>query len=102
MTREYLVVYEYANGSYSGYAPDLPGCISAGGTHEEMRKNMRETVENHVGSLVAQGNPVPSLVTHTVHCPKPVEETDTQHWIIERMEIEIPVSGKAARELASA
>ena len=101
MNQQFLVVYEFANGSYSGYAPDLPGRISAGGTHEEMRKNMRDTVENHVGSLDAQGNPVPSLVTHTVHCPEPIQESDVKHWIIEQLEIEVPVSSRTAQELAS-
>ena len=79
MTREYLVVYEFANGNYSAYAPDLPNCISAGETHEEVRKNMREVVETHVSMLVAQGNPIPSQVTTIIHCPKPVEGTDVQH-----------------------
>jgi predicted RNase H-like HicB family nuclease len=92
MTREYLVVYELANGSYSGYAPDLPGCITTGNTHEEIRENMRAGVENHVGSLVMQGAEVPSAVVHIIQCPKPVRDTDVQHWIAERMKIEIPVS----------
>jgi predicted RNase H-like HicB family nuclease len=91
MTLEYLVVYEFACGSYSGYAPDLPGCISAGDNHEEMRKNMRKAVETHISSLVEQGKEIPSQVTTTFHFPKPVKETDVQHWIIERMEIDVPV-----------
>ena len=91
MKQEFLVVYEFACGSYSGYAPDLPGCISAGDNHEEMRKNMREAVETHISSLVEQGNEIPKQVTTIIHFKKPVEETDVQHWIIERIEIEVPV-----------
>jgi predicted RNase H-like HicB family nuclease len=91
MRQEFLVVYEFACDSYSGYAPDLPGCVSAGGNHEEMRENMREAVENHVSLLVEQGKEIPSQVTSIIHFKKPVEETDVQHWIIERMEIEVPV-----------
>jgi predicted RNase H-like HicB family nuclease len=101
MKQEYLVVYEFAKGSYSGYAPDLPGCISIGSNHEEMRKNMREAVEAHISSLVENGKEIPSQVTTTIHFKKPVEETDVQHWIIERMEIEVPVSRNAEQKMAS-
>jgi predicted RNase H-like HicB family nuclease len=91
MKREFLVVYEFACGSYSGHAPDLPDCTSTGGTHEEMRENMRTAVEIQVSSLVEQGKEVPSQVTSIIHFKKPVEEAYVQHWIVERMEIEVPV-----------
>jgi predicted RNase H-like HicB family nuclease len=96
MARKYLVVYEFANGSYSGYAPDLPGCISAGGTHGEMRKNMLEAVETYVRMLVAESKEVPSSVAHIVQCPKPMQPSDVQHWIVERLEIEVSASKEAA------
>jgi predicted RNase H-like HicB family nuclease len=98
MTREFLVVYEFANGSYSGYAPDLPGCISTGENHEAMRTSMRRVVEAHVALLVEQGKEISSSATHTIHFPKPVDETDVKHWIIERLEIEVPASN--ARSIA--
>ena len=99
MKQEFLVVYEFACGSYSGYAPDLLGCISTGNNHEEMRKNMRKAVEDHISSLVEQGNEIPRQVTSTLHFKKPVEETDVQHWIVERMEIDVPVSCKAEQKM---
>ena len=102
MTQDFLVVYEFANGSYSGYAPDLPGCTSAGDTHEQLRVNMREAVETYVSLLVERGNEIPRQVTTTVHFPKPVNETDVKHWRIERLEIEIPVTERANSELAGA
>ena len=92
MKQRFLVVYEYANGSYSGYAPDLPGCISAGGNHEEMRKNMREAVGKHLELLIEQGKEIPAPGPAIVHCPPSAEETDVQHWIVERLEIEVPIS----------
>jgi predicted RNase H-like HicB family nuclease len=101
MKQEFLVVYEFANGSYSGYAPDLPGCMSTGVNHDEMRGNMREAIENHVGSLVTQGYEVPGSVAHIVRCPKPVPESDAHHWIVERLEIEVPVSNEMAQGLTS-
>ncbi|HWE87801.1 MAG TPA: type II toxin-antitoxin system HicB family antitoxin [Terracidiphilus sp.] len=102
MKQGFLVVYEFASGTYSGYAPDLPGCISAGGTHKEIRKKMREAVGNHVGLMVARGNEIPNSKAHNIQCPKPAQESDVQHWIVERVEIEVPVSGQAESALASA
>ena len=102
MMQRFLVVYEFAHGSYSGYAPDLPGCISSGNTHKEMRMNMRGAVETHVSLLVEQGKEIPRQVTTTFHFPKPVNETDVQHWRIERLEIEVLVEGRTTNELASA
>jgi predicted RNase H-like HicB family nuclease len=96
MTRQFLVVYEFANAGYTGYAPDLPGCISAGRTHEEIRKNMLEVVETYVGMLVAEGKEVPNPVAHIVQCPKPMQPSDVQHWIVERLEIEVSASKEAA------
>jgi len=92
MKQEFLVVYEFANGGYSGYAPDLPGCTSTGVNHDEIRMNMREAVGTHVSLLVEQGSEIPRQVTTTIHFPKPVNETDQRHWRIERLEIEVPVA----------
>ena len=96
------MVYQFASGRYSGYAPDLPGCIAAGENHEEMRKNMREAVETHISLLVEQGNEIPSQVTTIVQCPKPVEETDVKHWRIEWLEIEVPAPRRETNVLANA
>jgi hypothetical protein len=52
---------------------------------------MREAVRNHISLLVEQRNEIPKQVTTTIYFKKPVEETDVQHWIIERMEIKVPV-----------
>jgi len=41
----FLIVIEKANGNYSAYAPDLPGCIATGTTREETEQNMHEAIE---------------------------------------------------------
>ncbi len=55
----YLVVIEGEGDSYSGYAPDLPGCVAAGDTPAEVSELMREAIPLHVESLRAHGEPVP-------------------------------------------
>lgn len=56
---EYLVVIENSEGSYSAYSPDLPGCVAAGETIEEVRSLMREAIQMHIESLREHGEPIP-------------------------------------------
>lgn len=56
---EYLIVIEGSEGSYSGYSPDLPGCVAAGESREEVERLMREAIPLHIESLRAHGEPVP-------------------------------------------
>jgi predicted RNase H-like HicB family nuclease len=55
----YAIVIEKAEGNYSAYAPDLPGCVATGGTIEEVEAEMREAIAFHVEGLREDGLPVP-------------------------------------------
>lgn len=44
----FLIVIEKANGNYSAYSPDLPGCVATGATREEAKQNMYQAVEMHI------------------------------------------------------
>ena len=55
----FLVVIEKANGNYSAYSPDLPGCVATGVTREETERNIHGAIEMHVQGLVEDGLPVP-------------------------------------------
>ncbi len=57
--QRFLVVIEKANGNYSAYSPDLPGCIATGKTQVETEKNMRAAIEMHVQGLREDGLPIP-------------------------------------------
>jgi predicted RNase H-like HicB family nuclease len=55
----YLVVVEKAASGYGAHVPDLPGCIAAAGTEEEVRTLIREAIELHLEGLREHGEPVP-------------------------------------------
>ncbi len=55
----YLIIIEKANGNYSAYSPDLPGCVAPGESVEETRKRMQDAVSFHMEGLKAEGLPVP-------------------------------------------
>lgn len=55
----YLVVIEQGPNSFGAYVPDLPGCIAAGETHDEVATLIQEAIELHIEDLKAQGLQVP-------------------------------------------
>ncbi len=57
--RRFLIVIEKADGNYSAYSPDLPGCIATGVTRAEAEKNMHEAIEMHIQGLIADKKPIP-------------------------------------------
>ena len=55
----YLVVVERGPTSYGAYVPDLPGCIAAGDTRDEVLELIREAIEFHLEGLAHDGEPIP-------------------------------------------
>jgi predicted RNase H-like HicB family nuclease len=55
----FLIVIEKADGNYSAYSPDLPGCVATGATREEAEQNMHQAIEMHIKGLREDGLPVP-------------------------------------------
>lgn len=57
--KRFLIVIEKANGNYSAYSPDLPGCIATGGTVEETEANMYQAIRLHLEGLREDGVEIP-------------------------------------------
>jgi predicted RNase H-like HicB family nuclease len=55
----YAVVIEKANGNYSAYVPDLPGCVATGDTVAEVEREIRDAMRFHIDGLKTDGLPVP-------------------------------------------
>ena len=56
---KYGVVIEKGETSYGAYVPDLPGCVAAGETLEEVEQLIREAIQFHIEGLREEGLPVP-------------------------------------------
>jgi len=57
--KRFLIVIEKANGNYSAYSPDLPGCVATGKDRDEVERNMYEAIEFHIKGLAEDNLPVP-------------------------------------------
>jgi predicted RNase H-like HicB family nuclease len=55
----YAVVIEKAEGNYSAYVPDLPGCVATGHSLEDVEAQIREAMRFHIDGLKADGLAVP-------------------------------------------
>jgi predicted RNase H-like HicB family nuclease len=56
----YAIVIEKAEGNYSAYVPDLPGCVATGTTVAEVESQIREAIAFHVEGVREAGVPVPA------------------------------------------
>ena len=56
---QYLVVIEQGRSSFGVYVPDLPGCVAAGMTREEVTQLIHEAIEFHLDGMKEDGLPIP-------------------------------------------
>ena len=59
----YAVVIEATQGNYSGYVPDLPGCVATGATIGDVETQLRAAIRFHLDGLIEDGLPVPDALT---------------------------------------
>jgi predicted RNase H-like HicB family nuclease len=55
----YAIVIEKADGNYSAYVPDLPGCVATGVTVQDTEREIRDAIRFHIDGLKEDGQPVP-------------------------------------------
>jgi predicted RNase H-like HicB family nuclease len=55
----YAIVIEKADGNYSAYVPDLPGCIATGDSVAAVESEIRDAIRFHIDGLKEDGLPVP-------------------------------------------
>ncbi len=61
----YMVVIERGERSWGAHVPDLPGCIAAGETRDEVLQLVREAIRFHIEGLEQDGVPVPAPSTES-------------------------------------
>ena len=56
---KYGIVIERAEGNYSAYVPDLPGCVAVGDSIDEVTRSIREAIALHINGMREDGLQVP-------------------------------------------
>ncbi len=55
----FAVIFEKGPSSYGAYVPDVPGCVAAADTLEEVRKLIQEAIQYHIEFMREHGDPIP-------------------------------------------
>jgi len=68
---KYLVIIEETKTGYSAFSPDLPGCVAAGSSKEEVEKNMKEGIAFHLEGMSQEGLEVPQSHSFSTYLEVP-------------------------------
>ena len=55
----YTIVIERGPASYGAYVPDLPGCVAAAETQQEVLRLIREAISYHLEAMREEGLSIP-------------------------------------------
>jgi predicted RNase H-like HicB family nuclease len=55
----YAIVIEKAEGNFSAYVPDLPGCVATGSSIGEVEEQIREAIGYYLEGLREDGTAIP-------------------------------------------
>lgn len=58
-TAFYTAIVERTETGFSAYFPDVPGCVSAGRTEQEVFENAEEALSLHLGEMARAGEVIP-------------------------------------------
>jgi len=59
----YAIVIERAEGNYSAYVPDLPGCVAVGDSVEEVEREIADAIRFHLNGMREDGEAIPEPTT---------------------------------------
>ena len=111
MTRQYLVTYEWGGRNFSGFAPDVPGCIAAAETLPAIRAQLKGALEAHLEAMRDDCQPIPEAsASVTVDMADDPEFPNSLGYyvIAENLEVSLPRKNRtstrkpAMRELTAA
>jgi predicted RNase H-like HicB family nuclease len=93
MTRQYPVVYEWAGKNFSGYAPDIAGCIATAKTLPLIRSALKSALEVHLQWMYDDGDSIPAAsdaVTVDMEPDAEFPQPRGYYVIVERLGVSMP------------
>jgi predicted RNase H-like HicB family nuclease len=103
MTRQYPVVYEWAGKNFSGYAPDIAGCIATAKTLPLIRSALKGALEAHLKWMSDDGDPIPcasETVTVDMEPDSKYPQPRGYHVVVERLDVSMPKRKTAKPRIA--
>ena len=100
--KTFLVVYEKGSKNFSGYAPDITGCIATAKTLPPMRAAPRGALEAHLQWLADNGDPIPAAsetVTVDMEPDPEFPQPRGYYVVVEKLSISMPKSKTSKRRM---
>lgn len=100
MTKLYPVIYEWTGKNFSGYAPDIAGCIATAKTLEGIRTALKGALESHLQWLQDDGDPIPApseTITVDMEADAEFPQPKGYYVVVERVALDMP-KGKPIRQ----
>ena len=66
MHMKYLAIIEESDNGYSAYVPDLPGCVAAAFTRDEVEILIRQAIQLHLEEMREDHEQIPPPKATTV------------------------------------
>lgn len=64
---KYAIVVEQGVDSYGAFVPDLPGCVAAAKTKDEVMKLIKEAIQFHLEGMQEDGEEIPAPHCETAY-----------------------------------
>ena len=93
MTRKYPVLYEWGGKNFSGFSPDVPGCMATAKTLNKIREQLTGALESHLRWMQNDGEVLPEASTSTVVDMQNDPEFPTPpgyYVVVEWLEVTLP------------
>ena len=75
---KYTVIIEKGPTSYGAYIPDLPGCVAAGDTRDEVISLITAAVADHVELMAEHGETIPAPTSAAIEVEVPTLDVSQQ------------------------
>lgn len=85
----YTAIVERGKHGFGVFFPDVPGCVSAGDTEQQIFANAEEALSGHLAAMIENGEPLPERSDCVASDPDVAEHC--------RIEIRVELPGKAVR-----
>jgi predicted RNase H-like HicB family nuclease len=93
MTRKYWAIFEWSGKNFSGYTPDVPGCIATAKTRDGIRRRLKGALESHLDWLQDDGEAIPEAsATVRVDMSSDPEFPNPKGYFVhvEQVEVKVP------------
>lgn len=87
MRKDIWICIEKGGNNCSAYAPAVPGCVTAGKTVEETRRNMEEALLFHLEGMLEDGSSLDEIAPGFPGRSARAADTDEEYYVLLHIDV---------------